>query len=251
MPFTTFAIGDTYTRDEVQRQVGLEPQRGGNWYTGYHREGDEWFIFCGVGTAGRTGHDYGNEWNGRRLHWSGKTDSHASQNAIQSMTAPGARVHIFTRTHDRERFTYHGLGRPAHIDTNAVPVRIVWEVMDPVEARLPQEPPAGNYAEGAIRQITVNAYERNAAARAACLAHHGTTCAACGVVLADVYGPVADGFIHVHHLKPLASVGNGYTVDPVADLRPVCPNCHAIIHLHDPPMTPDEVRALIDKHRGS
>ncbi len=36
---------------------------------------------------------------------------------------------------------------------------------------------------------------------------------------------MGEGFIHVHHLKPLSEVGYEYRVDPIRDLRPVCPNC--------------------------
>ncbi|MEW5967974.1 MAG: HNH endonuclease [Pseudomonadota bacterium] len=36
--------------------------------------------------------------------------------------------------------------------------------------------------------------------------------------------------MHVHHLKPLALTDGAYELDPIADLRPVCPNCHAMLH---------------------
>src|SRR5262249_18491079 len=85
--------------------------------------------------------------------------------------------------------------------------------------------------EGAKYQVTVNAYERNPLARARCIAHYGPTCVVCGLNFGAVYGPLAEGFIHVHHVKPLSEVGEEYEVDPEADLRPVCPNCHAVIHL--------------------
>jgi predicted HNH restriction endonuclease len=37
----------------------------------------------------------------------------------------------------------------------------------------------------------------------------------------------------------------GYLIDPVADMRPVCPNCHAVIHLCDPPLSIEETKAMI------
>ena len=42
---------------------------------------------------------------------------------------------------------------------------------------------------------------------------------------------VAEERIHVHLLKLVSEVGEGYVIDPVEDLRPVCPNCHAVIRL--------------------
>jgi len=47
----------------------------------------------------------------------------------------------------------------------------------------------------------------------------------------ETYGEIGKGFIHVHHIKPLASSGET-RVDPYNDLVVVCPNCHSIIHRH-------------------
>ena len=55
--------------------------------------------------------------------------------------------------------------------------------------------------------------------------------------MADLYGTLGEGVIHVHHLRELASLGEEYEVDPIKDLRPVCPNCHAILHTSSPAMT--------------
>jgi 5-methylcytosine-specific restriction protein A len=104
----------------------------------------------------------------------------------------------------------------------------------------------GLFVEGASHQVTVNAYERNPAARAACIAHYGSTCVVCGFNFGAVYGPLGKGFIHVHHLKPLAEISGRYEVDPITDLRPVCPNCHAIIHLGGGCRDIDEARRLVD-----
>lgn len=98
--------------------------------------------------------------------------------------------------------------------------------------------------EGATRQITVNAYERNPVARARCIEVHGCVCAVCGFDFGSVYGPSASGFIHVHHLRPLAAINAQYEVDPVNDLIPVCPNCHAVIHMTDPPYAVNDVKAM-------
>lgn len=86
------------------------------------------------------------------------------------------------------------------------------------------------YPEGAVKQVTVNAYERNPAARKACIAHYGCSCTVCGMNFEDRYGEVGSDFIHVHHLRMVSSVGRRYEVDPINDLRPVCPNCHAMLH---------------------
>lgn len=52
----------------------------------------------------------------------------------------------------------------------------------------------------------------------------------CGFDFRSVYGELGAGFIHVHHLTPLASLGNEGDVHTLEDLAVVCPNCHAMIH---------------------
>lgn len=103
--------------------------------------------------------------------------------------------------------------------------------------------------EGAARTVQVNIYERNEAARRKCIQHHGSTCQVCSVNLVDVYGPLAQGYIQVHHLRPISEIGATYQVDPIHDLIPVCPNCHAMLHRNRPPFTPDELRQHIELAR--
>ncbi len=97
--------------------------------------------------------------------------------------------------------------------------------------------------EGATYQIQVNAYERSPMARKECLAHHGYKCQACEMSFLERYGNLGDNFIHVHHLKPLSSIKEEYVVDPIHDLVPVCPNCHAMLHRRNPPLSIKELQA--------
>ncbi len=101
---------------------------------------------------------------------------------------------------------------------------------------------APTYAEGAVRTITINAYERSQAGRKACLDAWGTTCVVCDLDFGKRFGRTFAGLIHVHHLVPLSSIKRGYHLDPVRDLRPVCPNCHAMLHRREPPFTIEEGR---------
>jgi predicted HNH restriction endonuclease len=101
------------------------------------------------------------------------------------------------------------------------------------------------YREGALRQIMVNAYERDPKARKACLDFYGPRCVICDFDFAENYGDHAKGFIHVHHICPLSEIGNEYLVDPVKDLRPVCPNCHAVIHMGGQARSIEEVKSML------
>lgn len=99
--------------------------------------------------------------------------------------------------------------------------------------------------EGAKKEITVNSYERNREARNMCIAVHGCKCAVCGMDFEKVYGEIGKGFIHVHHIVPISSIGKEYKLDPVKDLIPVCPNCHAMLHRSDPPHTIEELKQCL------
>jgi hypothetical protein len=103
-----------------------------------------------------------------------------------------------------------------------------------------------DYSEGSLKSVLVNRYERDPEARRLCIRHHGTQCNVCGLDFGRVYGEFAAGFIHVHHLTPISSIGRGYRVNPAQDLRPLCPNCHAVIHLRTPPYSIEELRELIN-----
>jgi len=111
---------------------------------------------------------------------------------------------------------------------------------------IPEEVPDPDVLyEGAVQQIKVNAYERNLKAREQCINHYRSRCVCCDFEFSGVYGEIGEGLIHVHHLEPISSVGKRYKVDPIRDLRPVCPNCHAIIHRRNPPLTVEEVKTRI------
>lgn len=119
-----------------------------------------------------------------------------------------------------------------------------------LDVQLPEELPDGiEYQEGAVQQIRVNRYERDKKARDACLLHYGYVCQVCRVKLSDVYGAIAENLIHVHHIKLISEIGELYIVDPVSDLIPVCPNCHAVIHLKNPPYSPSQVSAMLQNTR--
>ena len=64
------------------------------------------------------------------------------------------------------------------------------------------------------------------------------------------YGHLGEGLIHVHHLRPLAQIGIGYQVDPITDLIPVCPNCHAVIHRKKEPIRVDDIKSTIQTIRA-
>ena len=85
-------------------------------------------------------------------------------------------------------------------------------------------------------------HERDPILRSACLAIHGHACQVCGCDLGAIYGELGEGFIHVHHIRPLSGDAQPRKTDPRKDMIPVCPNCHAIIHRGGVTRSPEEVR---------
>jgi len=244
-----YTVGDTYTRNDIYDLLGLSAaERGGDWLNGYHRHEDDYYVFCNVGVAGRTGHDYDNHWEGERLVWHGKTQSHFGQSSIQNLLSGEYRVLIFYRSDDRAPFTFAGVGHAVPHWESEHPARIDWVFgSDELEGTpvFTDELIAGAaYKEGHRTQVLVNRYERDRSARDECLRHHGARCCVCDIDFGERYGELGKGFIHVHHVVPLSAVGEDYSVDPVADLVPICPNCHAMIHRRNPPLSVDELRHI-------
>lgn len=114
------------------------------------------------------------------------------------------------------------------------------------DARLYPEvvPPESEIYEGKASKVLVNAYERNSVARRICVNHYGARCVVCSFDFEKKFGEIGSGFIHVHHLIELSAIGREYKVDPIKDLRPVCPNCHSMLHQRRPPYSIEELRGI-------
>lgn len=101
--------------------------------------------------------------------------------------------------------------------------------------------------EGKPALVVNTRYERDPKLRKAALAIHGYTCAACGFNFEEFYGEYGKGFIHIHHIEPLCSVGE-QTINPETDLVPLCANCHALTHRKkDKTLTVDDIKRMIHK----
>jgi len=133
----------------------------------------------------------------------------------------------------------------SHLDTLW---RSCLEALGQAPAMNPEEiPTPALYFEGASRTINVNAYERDPRARKACIEHYGTKCIVCGFDFAMVYGTLGKAYIHVHHVVPLSSIGERYAVDPIRDLRPVCPNCHAMLHKGTEVLSIEDLQRIVQE----
>lgn len=101
------------------------------------------------------------------------------------------------------------------------------------------------YAEGKTKTVLVNSYERNPVARKKCIDHYGVICQVCSFDFEKVFGNIGKDFIHVHHKVDISTIGNEYSVDPINDLIPVCPNCHSMLHKKKPAYLVDELKQMM------
>ncbi|MDB9470225.1 hypothetical protein PN480_18680 [Dolichospermum circinale CS-1225] len=66
------------------------------------------------------------------------------------------------------------------------------------------------------------------------------------VYIAEIYNFFAEKYIRD---KNEIDRDEEYEVDPIKDLRPVCPNCHAMIHRRLPPLSIDEIKSIISSEK--
>jgi len=97
--------------------------------------------------------------------------------------------------------------------------------------------------EGDPIEVRLTRYERNPYARKTCIDHYGYSCSVCQFNFEKVFGKLGERFIHVHHLTSMSSGGRRES-NPILDLRPVCPNCHAMIHRKSPPYSIEDIKRL-------
>ncbi|RQZ39661.1 DUF3427 domain-containing protein [Burkholderia sp. Bp9090] len=247
-----FIIGHLYSRRDVFKIIGIDDPKGGAWYTGYTSHQRDWFIFCGIGTSGRTGHSYPNHFIGNDLVWFGKTRTTTQQPAIKSLTSNNSRVYIFYRNNNRDLFTFAGIAKAKTIK-DSIPVEVLWTFENTlaVDFTYPEEIiDSESVTEGTKKSITINVYERDSGAREKCIKRWGLKCSVCDFDFRIQYGELGENYIHVHHLRPISEIGTTYQLDPLNDLRPVCPNCHAMLHRQKPPLSIESLRELVRRQRG-
>lgn len=127
-------------------------------------------------------------------------------------------------------------------DSIAPELEILWRAQLIKEKLVPKP-----HIEGDLRRVISDRRERNPEARRQCIDHYKLNCAVCDFNFGAFYGEIGEGLIHVHHLKPLNEAVGEREVDPIKDLRPVCANCHQVIHRRREALTLDEVRQAIGK----
>lgn len=104
------------------------------------------------------------------------------------------------------------------------------------------------FKEGSRFSVTSTVIERNPLARKRCIDHFGCTCFVCGFDFEKMYGELGRGYIHVHHKLAISTRAVEYEVDPLEDLVPLCPNCHAMAHQRAG-LSIEQLTAIYAKHK--
>lgn len=242
-----FVIGEEYSRKNVKAIIKHpEPEStSGNWGGGYPSFEGCYFVFANLGTAGRTGHDYPNLLVNDRLYWfSNGASIHTP--SLKSMISGKNEVYIFTRENSSNvNFVFQGLGYVKDYE-DTKPAHVVWGFIDDL-SKVPEKfngKKRKTFIEGARTETKVTRFERNPEARQECLDHYGYDCLVCGMNFEERYGEIGKNFIHVHHEVEISTIGEEYEIDPIKDLKPVCPNCHAMLHKRKPAYSIDELREI-------
>ncbi len=141
---------------------------------------------------------------------------------------------------------------PQLTDKELIHIGSSWYASDQTSGgRIPEEvDPKEVFKEGVSKTITVNQYERSTEARLKCLDHHGYKCAVCSFDFEKIYGEIGKNYIHVHHIIPISEIGREYELDPVTDLIPICPNCHAMIHITRPALSIKQIKESIEDNKN-
>ena len=124
--------------------------------------------------------------------------------------------------------------------------RLLAHILDNLDVSFDKD--TGRYVEGEAIRRSVTSYERNLIARDECIKKYGYKCQVCGINFKERYGEVGKNFIHVHHVEFLSSFkGIEHEIDPIVNLRPVCPNCHAMLHrkVNGKFLSMEDLKALI------
>ena len=132
-----------------------------------------------------------------------------SRDHVRLVEEEGYTLKTFPMEYSDARKDEHGIG-PATIKgfTPELSERTVkqigngWYAFDASDdIQLAEEiPNPEKYPEGTRTTISINAFERSAKARKACIQHHGLNCKACGFNFETAYGSIGEDFIHVHHI---------------------------------------------------
>ena len=249
--------GGSYSRKEIWTKLrpGEAFPTGGNWLTDYASEGINLLIFANIGVPGKTGYDFPNQYDAAtgKMVWYGKPNAHSAQPTFIKLFEGALKPQVFIRWDvDDPLFLYLGCATieefrdAVDLGDGVSTIRLTLSFSD--DETMINPPPEGlpdSGSEGGRVSVQVNKYERDPRLRTECIRAHGPICKICSFDFEATFGELGRGYCHVHHVRPLSEVKQEHAVDPVKDLIPVCPNCHAMLHAARPALSPNQLGELL------
>lgn len=104
-----------------------------------------------------------------------------------------------------------------------------------------------SFDEGFKHEIIKEVTYRNRKIVALAKEKHGTVCEVCQFDFGITYGSHGIGFIEMHHLYPIY---NGKRKTTIEDLRPICANCHRMLHKGKKLLSIEELKEIIELNKG-
>ena len=252
----TFEVGALYTRKEVHQLLypgDLYP--GASWSTGYLKVNSSLIAFANIGTPGKDGRDYPNRYDSvtGQMDWFGKSNAHSAQPTFKQLFDGDLTIKMFVRW-DNKNTTFTYLGSP-HINRYEDAISLGPSI-ETIKLSLSFDDDGNDEVvvakasnlirvEGGRQAVTVNRYERDPRLRIECLNYYGPICRVCSFDFKATYGAIGRDYCHIHHTKPLASLEGPTEVNPITDLIPLCPNCHAMIHRRTPAPEIQELKSML------
>ena len=135
-----FKKGSKYSRKDVGEIYfpGVGRPKGGMWDTGYVKVGSDLVIFMNIDVAGRTGHDFENNFDeeNQTITWFGKPNTRSDQPLFRKLISGDLIPHFFARWDNYPDFTYLGIGKIVNfedgfptLDGNGNPAKTVKVVL--------------------------------------------------------------------------------------------------------------------------
>ena len=252
-------VGTPYSRSEIASIGQVPPLQNSREWTGITEFDNCVLLFVTLDkTEKGEAHQYHDEFDGNLFQWDSQKRNTAITKVIKRLREdnPQDVVLLFARENEKiksktQPFYYCGklryqgsfLEKPVrfHWALEDFPAGLVgspeleslgqWKVADPDNGGSSGKG-RGSISEGAKKTVVVNRYERDHRARQECIDEFGAKCWVCDYDYSKLYGPLGEAYIEVHHCVPMAvrRKKGVYNLDPLNDLKPLCANCHRMVH---------------------
>ena len=106
------------------------------------------------------------------------------------------------------------------------------------------------FSEGGTHEITCEIKHRDPALKRHAIAKYGYGCMICDFSFMEMYGDAGEGYIELHHLKPISKQKGKHTVT-VEEVIVACANCHRVLHKNGAiPIPWKKLRRIVRRQRA-